>query len=41
MYIYSGLTLNAALAVNIGASAPFIIGGALEQTPKLKIGNTD
>ena len=35
VYARSGLTLSPIIAVNIGASAPLIIGSLMGETPKL------
>ncbi len=35
VYVDSGITLNALLAVNVGASAPLIIGSFVAQTPSV------
>jgi len=41
IYLKSKFTLNALLAVNIGASAPLIIGALVSQVPHASIGRID
>jgi len=41
VYLKSAFTLNAVLAVNIGASAPLIIGAFVSQTPQPQVGRVD
>ena len=40
-YMRSGVQPNAIMAVNIGASAPLILGSLINQTPPLPPGNID
>ena len=40
-YIYSDVQVNAILSINLGASAPLIIGTFGSQTPKLSPGKSD
>ncbi len=40
-YLKSQFTLNALLAVNIGASAPLILGTLISQVPKVPVGRVD
>ena len=41
VYLKSKIPLNPLLAVNVGASAPLIIGSFVEQTPPISPGRTD
>lgn len=41
VYLKSGVSLNALLALNIGASAPLIVGTAAGTVPKASMGNID
>ena len=41
VYLKSGINLNPLLAVNIGASAPLIIGSIVAQAPSLSPGKVD
>lgn len=41
VYVESSLLANPFIAVNIGASAPLILGKLAQQTPKLNPGNVD
>jgi len=41
IYMRSGFTVPAILAVNIGASAPLILGSVLGQAPRLEPGKTN
>ena len=38
VYVKSGISLNALLAVNVGASAPLIIGSLVSQAPNIAPG---
>jgi hypothetical protein len=41
VYFKSGISLNPLLAVNVGASAPLIIGSLVAQTPSISLGKVD
>ena len=41
IYLRSGLSLSALIAVNIGASAPLILGTLVSQTPSASMGRID
>lgn len=41
VYFKSGILLNPLLAVNLGASAPLIIGSLVAQTPSISPGKVD
>jgi hypothetical protein len=41
VYLKSAFTLNAVLAVNVGASAPLIIGTLVSQAPPPPVGRVD
>ena len=41
IYVKSQLALNAWVALNIGASAPLMIGTLTEQAPKVSMGRVD
>jgi hypothetical protein len=41
LYIRSDISLTPILAVNVGASAPLIIGTFVGQAPSLELGNVD
>ncbi len=41
VYVKSGISLNALLAVNVGASAPLIIGSLVSQAPNVDPGKID
>ena len=41
IYLKSNISLSALVAVNIGASAPLIIGTFVSQIPKAPMGNID
>ena len=41
VYLKSAMSLNALLAVNIGASAPLILGTLVSQVPQIPIGRVD
>ena len=41
VYLKSAFSLNALIAVNLGASAPLIIGSLVSQTPQPSMGRVD
>jgi hypothetical protein len=41
VYLKSGIPLNPLLAVNVGASAPLIIGSLVSQAPNIPPGKVD
>ena len=41
VYLNSAISLNALIAVNLGASAPLIIGSLASQTPQPSVGRVD
>ena len=41
VYLKSGLMLSPILAVNVGASAPLIVGSLFSQAPQVEPGRTD
>jgi len=40
-YLRSNVMLNAITAINVGASAPLLIGSFVNQAPKISLGNID